>query len=413
MREGITLAGSSNAVRSPTREACGASGTTLSNNKASNVDYLNEIKKNFIPDQRSPPDTGHRESPGLVYTRSSFSGGSSSCGYNEYKSSSQEVASQKSENTDPCIRSPSSSQTNPKSDSQVSRVSQNNIDCEEVATPFDKVDNFKDILLALTDAVQTLLHVHAAGWVHRDISIRNVYLYTDRVTQKKKGMIGDFEYAKKAGIGSQNDIRTGTPDFMPVEVADQVYYFSEQSTGAGKTMDDYIQEREAYEKNRETNDTSKGVYYNYIHDLESVWWIVVWALFNFEKKDARTDSYTTRQRKLNKDKLFSGIIDSNYRFRFLSIRESYAETIRCLPKYFKSLSAMLGTIAKVITELYRKKESNEEWNKGDPILWDESSNIHKIFIGLLDDVTMEQFEIVRVPGIDEIQKEVTRGKDPL
>ena len=188
---------------------------------------------------------------------------------------------------------------------------------------------------------------------------------------------------------------------MAVEVADQVYYFSKQVTRTGKELDKIKQKHKAHEKNGETNDTSKGVYYNYIHDLESVWWIIVWALFNFEKKDAGTDSYTTRQRKLNKDKLFSGTIDGNYRFKFLSVRESYAETIACLPKYFKDLSAMLGTIAKVITELYRKKESNKEWNKGDPILWDESSNIHKIFIGLLDDVTTEQFEIVRVPGIDD------------
>ena len=59
MGEGITLAATSNAAaRSPTREGCGASGTTLSNNDASNVDYLNEIKKDFISDQRYPPDTG-------------------------------------------------------------------------------------------------------------------------------------------------------------------------------------------------------------------------------------------------------------------------------------------------------------------------------------------------------------------
>ena len=51
MREGITSAGSSNAARSPTREGCGASGTALSNNEASNVDYLNEIKKDFILDR--------------------------------------------------------------------------------------------------------------------------------------------------------------------------------------------------------------------------------------------------------------------------------------------------------------------------------------------------------------------------
>ena len=196
---------------------------------------------------------------------------------------------------------------------------------------------------------------------------------------------------------------------MPVEVADQVYYFSEQSTGADKTLDDYIQEREAYEKNRKTNDTSKGVYYNYIHDLESVWWIAVWALFNFEKKDARTDSYTTRQRKLNKDKLFSGTIHNNYRFRFLNGRKTYARTITCLPEYFKSLPVMLGIIAKAITELYRKKESIEEG----PILWDESFNIHKVFIYLLRRVDMKEFEMARVPGIDVIINHTPRIIDEI
>ena len=58
MGEDITLAGTSNAVESPTREGCGAFGTTLSKNEASNVNYLNEIKKDFISDQRYPPDTG-------------------------------------------------------------------------------------------------------------------------------------------------------------------------------------------------------------------------------------------------------------------------------------------------------------------------------------------------------------------
>ena len=190
---------------------------------------------------------------------------------------------------------------------------------------------------------------------------------------------------------------------MAVEISRQSYLFAKLSkdTAEGKGLDDYMQRLMHKEENPEQVGEPKGIYYNYIHDLESVWWIVVWALFNFEKKDARTDSYTTRQRKLNKDKLFSGTVDNNYRFKFLSVRESYAETIACLPKYFKDLSAMLGTIAKVITELYQKKESNKEWNKENPILWDESSNIHKIFIGLLDDVTTEQIEIVRVPGIDD------------
>ena len=187
---------------------------------------------------------------------------------------------------------------------------------------------------------------------------------------------------------------------MAVEVADQAYYFSEQSTGADKTLDDYIQELKAYEKNRETNDTSQGVFYNYIHDLESVWWIIVWALFNFEKKDTEADSYTTIQRKLNKDKLFSGITDSNYRFIFHSMWEPYSQTIKCLRMYFKNLPVTLSVIAEAITDIYRMKELNKEWNKKVPIVWDESSNIHETFIRLLSRVNMKEFEMARVPGID-------------
>ena len=48
--------------------------------------------------------------------------------------------------------------------------------------------------------------------IHRDISIGNIYLYTDPETQEKRGMIGNLEYVKEAGVGSQNDIRTVSDD---------------------------------------------------------------------------------------------------------------------------------------------------------------------------------------------------------
>ncbi|PAV18246.1 hypothetical protein PNOK_0673200 [Pyrrhoderma noxium] len=383
MGEGIRLAGSSNSVESPTREGSGAFGTTPSNNEASNVVHLDEIKKHFTLNQGFSLNNGRQESPGPIYTRSSFSGGSSSCRYNPY------------------IRSITSSQPNPESDLQISRVSQNCIDFEEVATPFDNIDNINDMLLVTTDVLHTLRHVHSAGRIHRDISIGNIYLYNDRETQKKRGMIWNLEYVKEAGVGSQNNVRTGTPNFIAVEVVHQVYYFSKRPARAGKKLDDYIQEYKAYEKNRETNDTSKKVYYNYIHDLESVWWIVIWAFLNFEKKDARTDSYTTkRQRKLNKDKLFPGTIDNYYRFIFLNVWGSYSQTIECLPMYFKNLPTTLGTLADAITDIYRVKESNKKWNEKVPIVWDESSNIHETFICLLSRVDMKEFEMARVPGIN-------------
>ena len=45
-------------------------------------------------------------------------------------------------------------------------------------------------------------------------------------------------------------------------------------------------ERKGYytEKNQNLNDTPEpGIHHNYIHDLESLWWILVWTTFVYEK----------------------------------------------------------------------------------------------------------------------------------
>ena len=52
--------------------------------------------------------------------------------------------------------------------------------------------------------------IHKAGWVHRDLSIGNLYLYIDPVSGMKRGLIGDFEFAKKVGNGGRHDKRIVT-----------------------------------------------------------------------------------------------------------------------------------------------------------------------------------------------------------
>ena len=196
---------------------------------------------------------------------------------------------------------------------------------------------------------------------------------------------------------------------MPVEISRQRYLFAKLSkdTAEGKGLDDYMQRQVDKKENPRTDDTPKGIYYNYIHDLESVWWIAVWALFNFEKKDIganEIDSWSAKQRKLNKDILFPGTVGNQDRIEFLSMRKKYAKKTKCLPEYFANLPTTLGTIAEAIIELYQSKELNyqvDESNKEGPILWDESSNIHRTFIRLLNRVNTEEFEIRRIPGIDD------------
>ena len=75
----------------------------------------------------------------------------------------------------------------------------------------DAVESEYDIFyiwIYFNDNAKALLYLHEAGWVHRDISVGNLYLYTDPVSRKKRGLIGDFEYAKRVGEGGKPDVRT-------------------------------------------------------------------------------------------------------------------------------------------------------------------------------------------------------------
>ena len=64
------------------------------------------------------------------------------------------------------------------------------------------------IRICSNDNAKALLYLHEAGWVHRDISVGNLYLYTDPVSKEKRGLIGDLEYAKRVGEGGKHDVRT-------------------------------------------------------------------------------------------------------------------------------------------------------------------------------------------------------------
>ena len=80
------------------------------------------------------------------------------------------------------------------------------------------------IRICSNDNAKALLYLHENGWVHRDISVGNLYLYTDPVSEENRGLIGDFEYAKRVVGGGKPDVRT---------VCDQIYFFGSYTDEIG------------------------------------------------------------------------------------------------------------------------------------------------------------------------------------
>ncbi|KAF8585411.1 hypothetical protein K439DRAFT_1343467, partial [Ramaria rubella] len=90
---------------------------------------------------------------------------------------------------------------------------------KEVGMPIHSVTDQLDIFQALEDATSGLELLHRYGWVHRDISSGNLLVVRGR------GKINDLEYAKKMSDHGDHDIRTGTMDFMSLEVEAMKYLF--------------------------------------------------------------------------------------------------------------------------------------------------------------------------------------------
>ncbi|KAI5116303.1 hypothetical protein M0805_004644, partial [Coniferiporia weirii] len=94
----------------------------------------------------------------------------------------------------------------------------------EIGVPLHQVSKLSDVFTVLGDVSEALEYIHRSGWVHRDISAGNVYSYVNG-RGWLRGLLGDLEYAKRAGTDAKTEARIGTKAFMAVEVKSQTYKF--------------------------------------------------------------------------------------------------------------------------------------------------------------------------------------------
>ncbi|KAJ3978639.1 hypothetical protein F5890DRAFT_1548244 [Lentinula detonsa] len=224
---------------------------------------------------------------------------------------------------------------------------------EEYATTIYDERNLANILKAIADVLFALDLIHSAGWVHRDISGGNLYYHEER----KIGLIGDLEYAKKVDAQSLHNVRTGTPYFMASEALSNEYSFYPITP---KPPRDPLHFVRSYELD-DPMDIPLGMVdpedppfnHNALHDIESVWWVLVYTILFNEDAAGPSQNTSARQRLMNE--LFNGQLNTTSRLPFL--RDPQFGT--CLPSSFSSsLVPALREYAKHLTAAFAAAEMN-------------------------------------------------------
>ncbi|KAF4623621.1 hypothetical protein D9613_001484 [Agrocybe pediades] len=121
----------------------------------------------------------------------------------------------------------------------------------------------------------------AAGWVHRDISTGNILAYQPHQAEGWTAKLSDLEYAKKFppddNVVAAPDPKTGTPYFMPIEIINSVYMYPPRpkpgNVQKAGTADFFFAKA-----NTRLKPAKMHVTHNFQHELESLWWIILYEL---------------------------------------------------------------------------------------------------------------------------------------
>ncbi|KAJ3768088.1 hypothetical protein FB446DRAFT_818059 [Lentinula raphanica] len=224
---------------------------------------------------------------------------------------------------------------------------------EQCATTIYDERNLGNVLTALLEVTKALWILYLAGWVHRDISGGNVYWFADT----SMGLLGDFEYAVRQSEGRHHDIRTGTPFFMAAEIMsnDYIYTVAAELPPEKDTVS-FSPQPEAKTSPPVVSEPELPFCYNPLHDLESIWWIIVYVLFFNDVASARSPYPDSRQTMMNE--LFQVRLESSRRERFLrTMMRGHIDTVQeCLSPSFAPVLKLLVPLASRLIAAYAGSE---------------------------------------------------------
>lgn len=228
---------------------------------------------------------------------------------------------------------------------------------KEVGISMYEIRSIQDAFQALVDVTKALEVMAKKDYVHRDISGGNILFY------KGHGKLCDLEYAITANARGQHGVRTGTLDFMPIEVFFQEYIilpthqpttsYREWAKVPRANMKEKLATLIRYAAGTH-NPRPKGIIHTLLHDVESLWWVGVWLLFwsaihvcLLEDVERRIEDAVT---------IFplSGATAETFQTRSRVLRGDFEEYIPQLPREFILCGVVLDECRSSLYEAYLK-----------------------------------------------------------
>ncbi|KAH0825895.1 hypothetical protein J3R83DRAFT_7707, partial [Lanmaoa asiatica] len=228
---------------------------------------------------------------------------------------------------------------------------------KDVGKPLKDVARLGDSFKCLDGARQALSYLHKSGWVHRDFSVTNVLWFEEA----KIGKLSDLEYAKKFDAGTTHDVRTvrhirsgllrthdwqGTMQFMAIEVESRCYHFKPDWNGPRGTLfypDDDVFKDPPFRT-------------NFLHDLESSWWAVIWILFQHTDADSPTTTPDDQLRCATE--AFPPTIAQALRHYFFTDGHVLQKAFETLSSTYKEQYKPFVPYAVALQELYKRAEKS-------------------------------------------------------
>ncbi|KAG2008876.1 other/FunK1 protein kinase [Coprinopsis cinerea AmutBmut pab1-1] len=140
---------------------------------------------------------------------------------------------------------------------------------EFICTPLYNIPTLGEAIDVLKQCLTAMRLMYCAGWIHRDISVGNILAIRSGPEAPWEMKLSDLEFARRFPDPEipKGEKPIGTPFFMACELQARVPLIPEEDD---PTIDS--------EEDDDLPEPLRPVSHSYQHDLESIWWIILWLV---------------------------------------------------------------------------------------------------------------------------------------